>query len=489
MTRKRSDRTRAAAREAFAGLSLVHPELASFLDNPQKFDTTVKQLLAKPVVPNNLHHREPVVYVPIERRKCISCDLDVVRLYRQQGFGTEIPSFLAAGARRDLVFDPTNVNVAIVVAGGSAPGTNAVIHWIVKRHQSSYGLGKKGNIYGFIRGFRGLSRKGEINIRPLTVADTEQLMTEPGCLIGMSRYRENINVMVDTLRDLSIDILYVIGGDGTLEAAHKLSLEIEQRGLRIAIAGIPKTIDNDVVWCWSAFGFDTATNEAAKAIRTFHANVKTHGRVGIMMLYGGHAGFLAANAALASGVTNAVVIPEEPFSLAALIRYVERLISRQRNPLTDHALVVFSEGLAWSHHFRKPMVQELRRQKFIPTRGKAANFDDLPSEHIRTAFLNVISLAFNQRFAHTPHAPVITEPRSLISSVGPTAYDIRYCQRLAYNAVDSALAGYTDFMSSYWLTEYVLVPLHLVAGRHKELPVNGAFWSMVRAATGQPDWS
>lgn len=472
---------------AFRELVDLHPELEDFLRHPETFSTEVARVNTGRRVENDLHRHEQVRYVPDTRRKFISPDTEVMRL-TQEAYGWELPSFLAAGPRSVLAYDPRAVNVGLVLAGGSAPGTNVMPYGICRRHERSYGL-TTGRITGFVYGFRGLGRKGDMNVTPLTTDLAETHLHKPGCWLGMSRHREDPRVMVDTLEEFRIDLLYVVGGDGTLEATHTIAKEVSRRGRPIAVVGIPKTIDNDIAWCWTTFGFETAVEEAAQAIRSFHSNVQTHGRIGIFILYGGHAGFTAANAAIASGVTDACLIPEEPVTLEAILAYTERLLARRSHPLDDHALFVVAEGVAWTESFRPHILRVLHRQHHIPEDGPAPDLDTLSPDAIRAALATVLMETFAERFGKDGrHIPVLAEPRALISSVAPSAQDIRTCLRLAYNAVDAALAGYTDVMSSAWLTEYVLVPLHLVAGRKKMLPVQGAFWSMVRSSTGQPVW-
>lgn len=486
MARNTARRRRMTGIQRFSGLEHVHPELVPFLRAPDKFSTELKRFPVTRPLLNILHERESVLYTADGRRKFITADVEVARLYREI-FSSDIPSFIAAGPRENLLFDPRRVNAAVVVCGGTAPGTNAVIHFLAKRQQQSYGQ-TTGHLYGFVGGFRGLGRRGDVNFRPLRVEETEAHLSEAGCWLGMSRHREEIGAMVDTLEQLRIDILYVVGGDGTLEAAHRIAMEIERRARRIVVAGIPKTIDNDVSWCWVTFGFETAVHYAAQAITAFHTNIRTHERIGVIVLYGGHSGFMAANATLASGVADVCLIPEEPVTLEAVLDYVGTLIARNRRPLDDHALLVVAEGLAWSPQFRPHILNRLRRIGVVRT-TRQLSLDDVPSEAVRSAFISVLTEALERRFGTSGrHSTTFVEPRTLISSQAPTAQDIRYCQRLAYNAVDAALAGYTDFLSSFWLSEYVLVPLHLIAGHQKILPVSGAFWTAVRESTGQPVW-
>jgi 6-phosphofructokinase 1 len=474
------------ARLELKRLTLIHPEIQEFVSNPNVFSTEIEKISIDRPIANTLHLKGDVDYFPMDRRKYITSDVKIFELV-DRAYNLPVPSFLAAGGpREELAFMPQHVNVGIVVAGGTAPGTNAVIHWIVKRHVQDYGL-TTGKIYGFIGGFRGLGVKGVNNIKPLTIAQTQAWHAQAGCALGMSRHREDIRAMVKTLKDLKIDILYVIGGDGTLEAAHRISKEIKKQKLKIVIAGIPKTIDNDIVFCWKTFGFETAVDEATHFIQGFHENMRTHGRIGMIVLYGGDAGFLAANAGLSSGVTDAVLIPEEKIFLPKLFDYARRCIAREDPPLEDHALFTIAEGIALQPPFFQLISDELFKRGAIKTRKMEVPESGL-NEEIRNAFLSVLYRVFMRQFGKTRHTPVVIEPRSLVNSVPPSARDVRYCQRLANNAVDNALSGLTDFMSSYWQTEYILVPLALVAGRKKHIPIHGIFWKNVRSTTGQPIW-
>jgi 6-phosphofructokinase 1 len=468
-----------------ASATSIHPEIKEFLEDPRGYSTEIEQIRTDKPVRNTIH-LNGLSFYPTNLRKFITGDVKIHEICARE-FRQPVPSFLGAGGPREfLAFVPQHVNVGIVVAGGTAPGTNTVIHWIVKRHVVGYGL-TTGRIYGFLNGFRGLGQKGVNNVRPLRIEETETWLAKPGCELGMSRHREDIATMVETLKELKIDILYVIGGDGTLEAAHKIHQEIDRQKLRIVIAAVPKTIDNDIVWCWKTFGFETAVDAATHHIQSFHENIRTHGRIGLIVFYGGEAGFLAANSGLSSGVADAVLIPEERINLPSVFGYASRCVARKDPPLEDHALFVIAEGIAMKPPFWPLVAEEIYR------RGKAAAPNIKPpeegmDEELRRIFLGILYGQFKQIFGSTRHTPVSAEPRSLVNSVPPSARDIRYCQRLAFNAVDNALAGYTDFMSSYWLTEFVLVPLSLVAGRQKRIPLHGSFWANVRSTTGQPKW-
>src|SRR5207249_2702134 len=186
-----------------------------------------------------------------------------------------------AGPREDLYYPPESVNVGVVVSGGTCPGVNAMIHWLVYRHHETYNL-RTGcfHVYGFLNGFKGLSGELGLNYVSLNPDQTRERMHEPGSMIGQSRYEADVPKMVNTLKEMGVHILYVIGGDGSLEGAHKIAMEVQRQQLKIAVVGIPKTIDNDILWCWDSPGFETAVNEVAKAVDTFHFNIKANNRIG-----------------------------------------------------------------------------------------------------------------------------------------------------------------------------------------------------------------
>jgi 6-phosphofructokinase 1 len=102
------------------------------------------------------------------------------------------------------------------------------------------------------------------------------------------------------------DILYVIGGDGSLKTAHEIAVRNPTR----SVVGLPKTMDNDVLWVWQSFGFDTAVEQATRVINTLHSEAEATRRICVVELFGAESGFVAANAVLGSGHVDAVLIPE-----------------------------------------------------------------------------------------------------------------------------------------------------------------------------------
>ena len=111
--------------------------------------------------------------------------------------------------------------------------------------------------------------------------------------------------MIDTLISQKVDILFTLGGDGTQKGANVLYEAIKARGLKISVIGVPKTIDNDIMFVSRTFGFDTAVEEARKAIQCANAEASSarHG-IGIVKLMGRESGFVAAKATLANADAN-----------------------------------------------------------------------------------------------------------------------------------------------------------------------------------------
>ena len=137
-----------------------------------------------------------------------------------------------------------------------------------------------------------------------------------GTYLGTSRGNQDVEKMVDTLEIMNINILFCIGGDGTLRGAHALCKEIEKRKLKIGVAGIPKTIDNDIDLIQKSFGFETAFSIANDIIRNAHNEASgAFNGIALVKLMGRDSGFIAASAALSIQEVNFVLIPEITFDL------------------------------------------------------------------------------------------------------------------------------------------------------------------------------
>lgn len=469
------------------------------------------------------------------------CDLEPNECLIVQKF-----CFPEAGPREDLFFPPRwdsdNLKVAILVSGGIAPGINAVIDGIVQRHwkyalhhDQQHGL----KIYGIKNGFLGLSTSkldSFVHLVPHFISgdSSKQLVTsqhanEGGSILGTSRLHDLLQAAPQLSRDraledilgllsnMGIDILYIIGGDGSMRAAHALwSISQSKADSRpLSVVAIPKTMDNDILWVWQAFGFLSAVEKAREVIEYMYTEIKSNPRLCIIQLFGSDSGFVVSHSVLASptGCCDAALIPEVPFSMKKLAIVMKRNICRRRETI-PRGLIVLAETaipvdamLFVSNQGKKPRIdiglseeeQEAIRE-FHALRRAKRRIQGQTNDALRSAGLKIVSRGLAQLLPQVPVNDcrgvdvkwknlriVINEPRHLLRSIAPSCSDIIMGQRLGMLAVDNAMAGYTDFMISQWLTEYVLVPLKLVTLGRKRIPPKGIFWRSVLDKTGQPE--
>ena len=173
-----------------------------------------------------------------------------------------LPTFERAGPLAKIFHDPNWTRVGIVTAGGLCPGLNNVIKGLVEILAFDYGVK---NIFGIRFGYAGLNPDfayQPILLDPDTVDTIHEL---GGTILGSSRGQQPTDVIVDTLVRMNINVLFCIGGDGSLRCARDVAEECLKRGLKISVVGIPKTIDNDLQFIGRSFGFETAVAEAAFA--------------------------------------------------------------------------------------------------------------------------------------------------------------------------------------------------------------------------------
>lgn len=443
-------------------------------ENGADLATGVTQL-GPPTIPNPVSEAEIGAYRLPEARKLATADAEVIDWY--YAHGRKPPAFLEAGPRAMLFFHPETVRAAILTSGGLAPGMNSVVHAIVARHWNTYSINESrhGGVFGINDGLFGLLSTTP-DFRKLKPEDTEPWLDHGGCPLGALRHdklkKADYTRIARKLAWLEIEVLYVIGGDGSLTVAHGIA----QAAKGISVVGIPKTMDNDILWVWQSFGFNSAVQKATEVVNTLHAEAEATRRAGIIELFGAESGSVAANATLASGHVDLVMVPEAFLPLetnryeALLNAYIDHLIRRMREQQqAPHLVIVLAEGVGTL------LEQEGVRLGGQPVKGKEF------ATQLR-AFLAGKLINRRRRAADV----FVNQPRHYVRAIPANAFDQTYCARLGALAVDNALAGYTDFMISQWLTEYVLVPLALVVAGKKSIPPGGIFWKQVVKSTGQP---
>ena len=369
-----------------------------------------------------------------------------------------------AGPRQDIFFDAQKTTAAIVTCGGLCPGINNVIRGVVMGLHYFYGVKK---ILGIPYGYEGLNPEkghGFVELTPDKVKDIHQF---GGTFLGSSRGSQDVSKMVDTLQANNIDILFAIGGDGTLKGVDAIGQEIQKRNAKISVVGIPKTIDNDIDLIDESFGFETAFDVASPILRDAH-NEATGAFNGISMvkLMGRDSGFIAASAALAMPVVNFVLVPEMDFSLEGEKGFLKAL--EQRLELKRHAVIVVAEG-AGQHLF-----QEKSGVKDASGNVKHKDIGLFLKEKI------------GEHFKGSSVTIKYIDPSYIIRSAPANSSDSVYCSRLAYHAVHGAMAGKTRFVSSKVNNKYVYVPISEVTQKRKKIDMEGEFWFSVLQSTGQP---
>ncbi len=390
-----------------------------------------------------------------------------LKRYRENFKNNREPiTFEKAGPHEVLYFDPKKTKVGIVTCGGLCPGLNDVIRSIVNHLNYRYGIK---NIVGFKYGYEGLvSDYGHdvINLNPDVV---DSIHMSGGTMLGTSRGMQNVAHMVDTLEMMNINILFCIGGDGTLRGAHAIHEEVARRNLKISIAGIPKTIDNDIDLMKKSFGFETAFTKANEFITYAHNEAKgAHNGVALLKLMGRDSGFIAANAVLSIQEANFVLVPEMHFDLYGPKGFLESLKTRLIN--RQHAVIVVAEG-AGQHLFENAEVR-------VDKSGNVIHSDIglFLKEKIKEYLTE-------QDMSHTIK---YIDPSYIIRSAPANANDSKFCNLLAQNAVHAALAGKTDFVVGYWNDQFTLLPIPETVKKRKKIDIHGDMWWNVLEATRQP---
>jgi 6-phosphofructokinase 1 len=371
-----------------------------------------------------------------------------------------------AGPRAQIYFDPSKVHCAIATCGGLCPGTNDVIRAIVLELHHLY---KVRHIYGVRYGFQGFIPKYGHTLMNLTPEMVANIHTFGGTILSSSRGPQDIGEIVDALDRLNIQILFLIGGDGTLRAANLIWEEIANRELRISVVVIPKTIDNDIALVSRSFGFDTAVEMATESIRAAHTEaLGAPNGIGLVKLMGRHAGFIAANACLALREVNFVLIPESDFDIDGDNGLLDCLEARLRE--RAHAVILVAEG-AGQKYFRE---EELPRD---PSGNiKPGDIGLLLSDRIKDYFSSR-GLELNLKYI---------DPSYLIRSLAANYNDRIYCGFLGQNAVHAGMAGKSGLLISRWRSHYVHIPIKAAVGKHKEVDLDSPLWRSVLESTGQP---
>jgi len=374
--------------------------------------------------------------------------------------------FEKAGPRSWIYFDPIQVRAGILTCGGLSPGLNNIIRSVVVELNNGFGVS---SVLGFREGYRGLDPAGGQEPVELTISLVDHIHQHGGTILGTSRGPVNIGIALETLIKHRIQILFVVGGDGTQRGANELFKEAARRNYPLAVVGIPKTIDNDIPFVTRTFGFTTAVDAVRNVISLAHTeSTSVRNGIALVKVMGRNAGFIAAGATVASQQVHFCLIPESPFVLegeGGFLSCLEKCVQAQR-----HAVIVVAEGAG----------QELFKSGDL---GKDASGN--AKLHDVGAFLSQQIISY---FKSRKIEMILRyfDPSYQIRSCPANTEDAVLCDRFARLAVHAGMAGKTGLMIGFINGQFIHVPFELSINNVKRLDLDGELWYAVLSTTKQP---
>ena len=376
------------------------------------------------------------------------------------------PTFERAGPLEKIFHDPSWTRVGIVTAGGLCPGLNNVIKGLVEILSFDYGVK---SIFGIRYGYAGLNPDFGYEPIMLNPDNVDTIHELGGTILGSSRGQQPTEIIVDTLVRMNINVLFCIGGDGSLRCARDIGEECMRRGLKISVVGIPKTIDNDLHFIGRSFGFETAVAAAGNVIRNAHVEAKgTAGGVGLVKLMGRDSGFIAAYASIANPVVNFCLVPEMAFDLEGPNGLLTALENRFRAGKT-HAVVVVAEGAGQDLILGEPERRDASGNVLKKDIGEFL-------KRKISEFMKLKGIKSSVKYF---------DPSYTIRSVPAQGTDAIRCYMLARNAVHAAMGGRTNCVVGNLGESYCLVPIKLATIERQTISLKSDLWRSVMDATGQ----
>ncbi|XP_015899502.2 ATP-dependent 6-phosphofructokinase 3 [Ziziphus jujuba] len=377
--------------------------------------------------------------------------------------------FRRAGPRQRIYFDSDEVHACIVTCGGLCPGLNTVIREIVCGLYHMYGVKK---VLGVDGGYKGFYARNTIPLTPKVVNDIHK---RGGTILHTSRGGHDTTKIVDSIQDRGINQVYIIGGDGTQRGASLIFEEVRRRGLKVVVAGIPKTIDNDIPVIDKSFGFDTAVEEAQRAINAAHVEAESiENGIGVVKLMGRYSGFIAMYATLASRDVDCCLIPESPFYLegaGGLFEYIENRLKEN-----GHMVIVVAEGAGeavFDGSVNSEAKQDASGNKLLPDVGMWL------SEKIKEHFSRERKMVINLKYI---------DPTYMIRAIPSNGSDNVYCTLLAQSVVHGAMAGYTGFTSGLVNGRQTYIPFYRITERQNKVVITDRMWARLLSSTNQPSF-
>ena len=371
-----------------------------------------------------------------------------------------------AGPRELIYFTPAHVHAGIVSCGGLCPGINDVIRALVNCMWYRYGVTR---ISGISYGYRGFLPESHFSIKQLGPDVVDSIHKLGGTMLGSARGGgQEVETIVDTMEKLNLNMLFTIGGDGTQHGALAIAEEVDKRKLKIAIVGIPKTVDNDFALLDRSFGFNTAVDKAVEVVASAHMEAKSAiNGIGLVKVMGRDSGYIAACTALASHEVNFVLIPEVPFELEGDNGFLSHLEERIKH--RKHAVIIVAEGA---------MQEQLLTEKKTDAGGNIKMAD------VGTYLRDRINKYFEEK--HIEITLKYIDPSYAIRSAPANSIDSIYCERLGNAAVHAAMTGKTKLIIGLVNNEFVHLPIKAVLVHRNKVDPEGSLWRDTMDATGQP---
>lgn len=372
-----------------------------------------------------------------------------------------------AGPREKIFFDPSHAKAGICTCGGLCPGLNDVIRAIVRCLNTRYGVK---TVKGYQFGYHGFFPEEGYEPIELDRYLIDEIHKIGGTYLGTSRGGgQRVSEIVDCLERDGINMLFIIGGDGTQRGSYDIACEVEKRGLKCAVVGVPKTVDNDLMFIDRSFGFETAVQRAKEAVAAVHMEAASQiNGIGLVKLMGREAGFIATAASLASHETNFCLIPEVPFEMEGengFLACLERRLAKR-----GHAVIVVSEGAG---------------QDLLTSTGATD-----ASGNKKLADIGVFLKTEIEKYFKAKNIEInlkYIDPSYQVRASVTTAADSIYCERLGNNAVHAAMAGKTKCVIGLVHDKFVHLPIKAVTAHRNAVDPTGSLWRDALDATGQPN--
>ena len=370
-----------------------------------------------------------------------------------------------AGPRELIYFDPSKVHAAIVTCGGLCPGLNNVIRAAVMTLWYRYGVRR---ISGIRYGYRGFLPEQQMPVKELNPEAVSDVHRFGGTMLGSSRGGgDRTETIVDAMEQMNVTMLFAVGGDGTQRGAQHIAEEMSRRKNRVAVVGIPKTIDNDLSFVERSFGFETAVSRAVESVQAAHVEARDAiDGICIVKVMGRESGFIAAHTALATNDVNFVLVPEVPFELDGPNGLLAHLEARMR--ARHHAVLIVAEGAG---------------QELIAGHGQDASGNKKLGD-----IGGLLKERITKHFAEKNFEITLKyiDPSYMIRAAPANPTDAIYCARLGANAVHAAMSGRTSCLVGLVNHRLVHVPIALACQHRNRVSPESPLWRDVLETTGQP---